>query len=86
MIDSVEVLIESLGWAGLQNPKQIRIPLDLSPTGEKLYKRMLHNGKQSLDKLAKAEGLSISETAIVLMELEMKKVVRPLPGKYFELR
>ncbi len=47
---------------------------------------MLHNGKQSLDKLAKAEGLSISETAIVLMELEMKKVVRPLPGKYFELR
>lgn len=86
LIDSVEVLIESLGWAGLQNPKQIRIPLDLSPTGEKLYKRMLHNGKQSLDKLAKAEGLSISETAIVLMELEMKKVVRPLPGKYFELR
>jgi hypothetical protein len=36
--------------------------------------------------LTKNLELSISETAILLMQLEMKKAVRPLPGKCFEVR
>jgi len=35
--------------------------------------------------LALEVGQKISKTAAMLMELEMKGVVRALPGKYYEL-
>jgi hypothetical protein len=46
----------------------------------------MQQGKQNLDFLAKTLEISISETAILLMQLEMKKAVRLLPGKCSEVR
>jgi DNA processing protein len=39
---------------------------------------------ESLDNIAIATGFSVSKMATVLLKLEMKDCVKPLPGKFFE--
>lgn len=86
LLDSIAILVETLGWEETNKTAQQTLPLDLSEAEQKVYHFLLQQGKQNLDFLAKNLELSISETAILLMQLEMKKAVRPLPGKCFEVR
>ncbi len=78
LLDSIAILVETLGWEETNKTAQQTLPLDLSEAEQKVYHFLLQQGKQNLE-------LSISETAILLMQLEMKKAVRPLPGKCFEV-
>jgi len=40
--------------------------------------------KESLDNIALHTQNSVSKTATLLLKLEMKGCVKPLPGKFFE--
>ena len=86
LLDSIDIVVETLGWGNTKKTTQQSLPLDLSEAEEKVYFFLLQKGKQDLDFLAKSLALTISETAILLMQLEMKKAVRHLPGKCFEVR
>lgn len=63
--------------------KQLFVELD---DQEKIICNCLHkNGKQLLDNLALHCRFPIHKTASLLLRLELKGLVRPLPGKMFEL-
>ena len=84
LFDSVVVLLESLDWSLAKNNTQKSLPLTLAPKEQQLYQLLLQQGRLSLDDLAHLMQWTIAETAVVLMQMEMKKAIRPLPAKYFE--
>lgn len=63
--------------------KQLFVELDHD---EKIiYNYLKANNKQMLDVIAIESGIPIFKVAGVLLNMELKGVVRPLPGKLFEL-
>jgi len=62
--------------------KQLFISLDEDE--QKIYNYLQQNGKQLLDVIAIECNFPIFKIASVLLNMELKGVVRPLPGKLFE--
>ncbi len=63
--------------------KQLFVELD---TAEKtLYNYLKENSKQQLDVIAIHCNMPIFKAASILLTMELKGVVRPLPGKWFEV-
>jgi len=87
MLTSSKDLIELLNW-DLDNKaiktiqKQLFVELDESE--QKIVDFLVENGKELLDMIAINCSLPIHQTTTLLFNLEMKGVVRPLPGKLFE--
>ncbi len=63
---------------------QKRLFVDLPNDEHKIYEYLLKEGKQQLDIIALHANYPIHKTASLLLNLELKSVVRPLPGKFFE--
>jgi DNA processing protein len=51
---------------------------------QQVYDYLLKNGKQLLDIIALDCGFPIFKISSVLLNMELKGVIRPLPGKLFE--
>ncbi len=62
--------------------KQLFISLDEDE--QKIYDYLQQNGKQLLDVIAIECDFPIFKMASVLLNMELKGVIRPLPGKLFE--
>ncbi|WP_298532389.1 DNA-processing protein DprA [uncultured Algibacter sp.] len=77
-----------LGWK-LEDDKQPIIQkqlfVELSATEKVIYNYLKANEKQQLDVIAINCDLPIFKVAGILLNLELKGVVRPLPGKLFEV-
>jgi DNA processing protein len=87
MLTSAADLIYMLGW-DLELPqeksvqKQLFVELD---TFEKsIYGYLQKMGKQQLDSISLECKLPIYKTSSTLLNMEMKGVIRPLPGKLYE--
>ncbi|GAA4295658.1 DNA-processing protein DprA [Aestuariibaculum suncheonense] len=63
--------------------KQLFIELD--DTEKLIYHYLKNEDKQQLDMIAINCNLPIFKVASILLNMELKGVVRPLPGKFFEL-
>jgi DNA processing protein len=63
--------------------KQLFVELD--DNEKTIYKYLKDNEKQMLDVIAIECGMPIFKVASILLNMELKGVVRPLPGKMFEL-
>jgi len=63
--------------------KQLFISLDQEE--QQLYDYLHLHGKQQLDVIAIASNFPVFKTASILLNMELKGVVRPLPGKLFEV-
>ena len=63
--------------------KQLFVELDA--TEKVIYNHLKENEKQQLDMIAINCNLPIFKVASVLLNMELKGVVRPLPGKLFEV-
>lgn len=79
-------LVYLLNWdtspkAGMQ--KQLFVELD--PQEEPIHRYLLENGKQQLDSIALQCNIPTYKAAGLLLEMELKGFVRPLPGKLFEV-
>lgn len=89
LLESAADLAFMLGWdpdekqgcSGVQ--KQLFV--DLDPSEETVFTVLNGRGKMLLDELAMCSGLPVHRLTSTLLGLEMKGVVRPLPGKYYEL-
>lgn len=64
---------------------QKQLFISLENDEQKLYDYLLKNGKQLLDVIALDCDLPVFKTASILLNMELKGVVRPLPGKLFEV-
>ena len=88
MLTSAAELIYLLGWdlepKNEKNPVQKQLFVELDPTEQSIYSYLQLNGKQLLDTVALECQLPIFKTSSTLLNMEMKGVIRPLPGKLFE--
>lgn len=89
LIQSAADLIYILNWdiKEAEKPKSMQLPLfvELDSEEEKLCELLRTKGKESLDVLAIETSMSPQKVASLLLSLELKGVVRPLPGKQYEL-
>lgn len=87
ILTSAKDLIENLNWElEEQKPKIIQKQLfvELSEIEQQVYDFLQENGKELLDLISLNCKLPIHQTTSILFNLEMKGVVKPLPGKLFE--
>ncbi|GGW38547.1 DNA-processing protein DprA [Arenibacter certesii] len=87
MITSAADLIYMLGWElEDQQPNAIQKQLfvELDDTEKNIYNYLQKGGKQMLDTIALDCNLPIFKVSSTLLNMEMKGVIRPLPGKLFE--
>ena len=68
----------ALGQPGLGDARQ-----GLGPVERPLYKLLSVDDARHVDELVEHSGLSSSEVLAALFDLELKGVVRQLPGKQF---
>ena len=66
-------------------PVQKQLFVELDETEKKVYHFLKENEKQLLDVIALNCHLPVFQTASVLLGMELKGVIRPLPGKLFEV-
>ena len=86
VLTSVKDLAYILNWQKNENVKTIQKKLfvELNDTEKKVYNYLLKEGKQQLDVIALHCNLPIYKIATLLLNLELKGVIKPLPGKLFE--
>ncbi|MEC3906349.1 DNA-processing protein DprA [Tamlana sp. 2201CG12-4] len=77
-----------LNWKLEDNKKpavQKKLFVELDETEKVIYNYLKENEKQQLDVVAIHCNLPIFKVASVLLTMELKGVIRPLPGKVFEV-
>lgn len=87
MLTSAADLIYILGWEIEQKQSktvQKQLFVDLDEIEQGIYSYLQNNGKQLLDRIALECDIPIYKTSSTLLNMEMKGVIRPLPGKLFE--
>lgn len=88
LLNSAKDLAEMLNWEPKQKTTktiQKQLFVELTKEEEHIYNFMKNQKKQELDSIALYCKLPIHKTTAILFNLEMKGVVRPLPGKFFEI-
>jgi DNA processing protein len=55
----------------------------LNPTAKKIYALLSAEETRHIDEIVETTGLNSSEVLATLFDLEMKGIVRQLPGKQF---
>lgn len=80
-------LIYMLNWDIKEKPKNIQKQLfvELEPEEQKVYDFLQLNGKELLDSIAIQCDFPIFKMSSILINMELKGVIRPLPGKLFEV-
>ena len=87
VLTSVKDLAYILNWEKDDKAKkaiQKQLFIELSDQEKEIYNYLLKEGKQQLDMLALHCNLPIFKIASLLLNLELKGLIRPLPGKIFE--
>lgn len=91
LLQSASDIIKMLNWdiplkERQSKPiKKVQLSLDLDVDQNKIYKYLQEKGQQLLDQIALETQIPIHKMAGLLVQLELKGLVRPLPGKRFEL-
>lgn len=86
LLTSAADLIYVLNWDIEKKPKAIQKQLfiDLEPDEQKIYDFLLKSGKELLDIIALECDFPVFKISGILLNMELKGVIRPLPGKLFE--
>ena len=87
ILTSANDLITNLNWqfGTFEKPViQKQLFVELTPDEQFVYDFLLKNGKELLDIISLNCNLQIHKTTTILFNLEMKGVVKPLPGKIYE--
>ncbi|GJQ06669.1 DNA processing protein DprA [Capnocytophaga cynodegmi] len=86
ILTSAKDLLYHLNWdKPTSKPIQQQLFIELSAEEEKIHNYLKNNGKQQLDIIAFECQIPVYQTSNLLFQLEMKNVIRPLPGKMFEV-
>lgn len=87
MLTSAADLVYHLGWEVEEKTSptvQKQLFIELDDTEKAIYSYLQKDGKQLLDSIALECRLPVFKVSSTLLNMEMKGVVRPLPGKLFE--
>ncbi|MFZ0596071.1 MAG: DNA-processing protein DprA [Flavobacterium sp.] len=86
VLTSAADLVYILNW-DIENkvkPIQKMLFVELDPDEQKVYDFLLKNGKELLDTIALKCDFPIYKISGLLLNMELKGLIRPLPGKLFE--
>jgi DNA processing protein len=88
LITSPEHIINQLGWDIISKHKALQPELfpDLDEEEEKVYHTLRTEGGLGIDQLSIQSELELRRISGLLLTLELKGLVRSLPGKMYELR
>lgn len=80
-------IIYQLGWELKENPKprQTQLFVELDEEEKAIFRFLKEKEKELLDTIALECSMPVFRAATLLMNMELKGVVRPLPGKLFQL-
>lgn len=86
ILTSAADLVYAMNWDIRTSAPSVQKKLfvELSPEEDELYRYLSENNKQTLDELARNLGQSIQNLSVLLLQMELKGAIRPLPGKIFE--
>jgi DNA processing protein len=86
LLTSAADLVYILNWDIEKTPRSVQKKLfvTLEIEEQKIYDYLLKSGKEILDIIALECDLPIFKISGILLNMELKGVVRPLPGKLFE--
>jgi len=86
VLTSAADLIYMLNWdlEKEKKPVQKQLFVTLDRDEQKVYDHLLKNGKELLDSIALQCDFPIYRISGLLLNMELKGVIRPLPGKLFE--
>lgn len=87
LMTSAADLIYMLNWdLESENPKPVQKQLfvELDHDEQKIYDYLLKSGKELLDIIALECEFPVYRISSILLNMELKGVIRPLPGKLFE--
>ncbi|MBL7886414.1 MAG: DNA-protecting protein DprA [Flavobacterium sp.] len=88
LLTSAADLIYILNWEletkATTPPVQKQLFVTLDYEEEKIYNYLQKNGKQLLDIIALECDFPVYKLSSILLNMELKGVIRPLPGKWFE--
>ncbi|WP_439132139.1 DNA-processing protein DprA [Polaribacter sp.] len=80
-------VVQLLNWDIKPNatkPIQKQLFIELNTDEQKIYDYLQKNGKQLLDVIALDCAIPLFQLSSILLQMELKGVVKPLPGKMFE--
>ena len=86
VLTSAADLVYVLNWdiENKSKPVQKQLFVELELDEQKIYDFLLKNGKELLDVIALRCDFPIYKISGMLLNMELKGVIRPLPGKLFE--
>jgi len=86
VLTSAADLVYVLNWdiEKKSKPVQKQLFVELELEEQKIYDFLLKNGKELLDVIALQCDFPIYKISGILLNMELKGVIRPLPGKLFE--
>lgn len=88
ILTSAADLVYMLNWSVDEKKEhgvQKKMFVELEPDEKKIYNFLNDNGKELLDVIALQCELPSFKTASILLTMELKGVIKPLPGKLFEI-
>ena len=88
MISNAAELIYFMGWdvdKKVSTGRQRNLFVELDEIEQKIFYFLQEQGRQELDTISIACKLPVYKTSSILLNMEMKGVITPLPGKYFEV-
>jgi DNA processing protein len=87
LLTSAADLIYILNWELEKKEKSIQKQLfvSLEPEEQLIYDFLQKNGKEQMDTIALSCDMPIFKLSSLLLNMELKGVTRPLPGKLFEV-
>lgn len=89
LLTSANDIIKMLNWdiqpSNISSPIQQQLFINLNETEQKVYDYLLKKGKQLLDVIALECDIPVYKLSSLLLNMELKGVVKPLPGKLFEV-
>lgn len=87
LLTNIEDIVTNLNWDSNENHIQPQLDLfpKLNKDEEKVYNFLKQHGSEHIDNIAIDCDLPMYMLSSLLLNLELKNVIRPLPGKLFEL-
>lgn len=87
LLSSAADLIFMLNWQLEEDikPVQKQLFIELEEEEKELYRFLENNGKEQLDLIALHCKIPTFKAATLLLNMELKGIIKPLPGKLFEL-
>ena len=87
LLSAAEDVVKMLNWdiQKKTRPVQTELFISLNEEEQKIYDYLKKNGKQLLDIVALDCNIPVYQISSILMQMELKGLIKPHPGKMFEI-